>query len=185
MAVKIMNGVRVLLACLLVGVAASVWAKVISDHDENVDFSAFTTYAWLSREGSADAELPEHLRIRLQRVTEEVLAEKGFEPSPAPPQTDLLLTYYLGLEKELRIDWVVYGASSPWGYGSWGGYDYGYAQAREYSEGTLVLDIVDARTRKLVWTGRLEKTIRSANPPGDQVERTVKKLLADFPPKTK
>jgi len=183
--VKITVKVRVLLGCLLVGVTASVWAKVISDHDENVDFSAYSTFAWLSREGSADAELPEHLRIRLQRVTEEVLTAKGFEPSPAPPQTDLLLTYYLGLEKDLRIDWVVYGATSPWGYGSWGGYGYGYAQAREYAEGTLVLDIVDARSRQLVWTGRMEKTIRSADPPGDQVERTVKKLLADFPPKKK
>jgi hypothetical protein len=182
MAVKIMNGLRVLLACLLVGVTASVWAKVISDHDESVDFSAYSTYAWLSREGSADAELPEHLRIRLQRVTEEVLAAKGFEPSPAPPQTDLLLTYYLGLEKELRIDYVAYGSASPWGYGSWGSYGAGYAQAREYAQGTLVLDIVDARTHQLVWTGRLEKTIRSADPPGDRVEKAVKKLLEDFPP---
>jgi hypothetical protein len=174
---------RALLTLLLVGAAVTAWAKVITDHDPDVDFSAYSTYAWMPREHSADTELPDHLRIRLQRVSEEVLGSKGFEPAPAPPQTDLLLTYYLGLDSELRIETVAYGAASPWGYGYWGGSSYGYTQVRQYTEGTLVLDIVDARTHQLVWTGRLEKTIQSANPPGDRIERAVKKLLKDFPPK--
>ncbi len=174
---------RVLMTLLLVGVAVTAWAKVITDHDPDADFSAYLTYAWMPREHSVETQLPEHLLIRLQRVSEEVLATKGFEPAPAPPQTDFLLTYYLSLDSKLKIDYVAYGASSPWGYGYWGGYSYGYAQAREYAEGTLVLDIVDARTHQLVWTGRLEKTIQSANPPGDRVERAIKKLLKDFPPK--
>jgi hypothetical protein len=178
-----MNRSSLLLTLMLVGLAVSAWAKVISDHDPSADFSAYTSYAWMSRDNSADTQLPEHLRIRLQRISEDVLATKGLEPAPALPQADLLLTYYLSLDSALRIDYVAYGAASPWGYGYWGGYSYGYAQAREYTEGTLVLDIVDARTRQLVWTGRLETTIRSADPPGYRVEKAVKKLLKDFPPK--
>lgn len=172
---------RVLVTLLLVGVAVTAWAKVITDHDPDADFSSYSTYAWMPRENSVDAQLPEHLLIRLQRVSEEVLATKGLEPSPAPPQTDLLLTYYLALDSRLKIDYVAYGAASPWGYGYWGGY--GYAEAREYTAGTLVLDIVDARTHRLVWTGRLEKTVQSANPSGERIERAVKKLLKEFPPR--
>jgi hypothetical protein len=148
-----------------------------------VDFSTYSTYAWMSREGSADTQLPEHLRLRLQRVSEEVLADKGFEPAPVLPQAELLLTYYLGLNSELRIDHVPFGPSTPWGYGYWGGFNYGYTAARRYTKGTLVLDVVDARTHKLVWTGTLETTVQSANPPGNRVEKAVKKLLKNFPPR--
>ena len=177
------NKGRLVLTVLLVAVAVSAWAKVISDHDPSVDFSKYSTFAWMAREGSAEGDLPEHLRIRLQRVSEEVLAAKGFDPSPAPPQTDLLLTYYLGLNAELRIDYTPYGPATPWGYGYWGGFNYGFTEVRQYTKGTLVLDIVDARTHKLVWTGTLQKTVESANPPGKRIEKAVKKLLKDFPPK--
>ena len=73
----------------------------------------------------------------------------------------------------------------PWGYGYWPGYNWGYTEARQYPEGTLVLDIVDARTRKLVWVGTLQREVRSTNPSGKQVQKAVKKLLKNFPPKKK
>jgi len=173
-------GVFALCLALAAGYA---WAKVRYDRDASVDFSAYTTYAWMERDNSVDSQLPEHLRIRLRRVTEEVLAEKGFEPAPAPPQTDVLLTYYLGATDELQINHVPYGPMSPWGYGYWGGFNYGYTEVRSYKKGTLVLDIVDARTRQLVWVGILEKEIQSVNPPGKRVQKSVKKLLKNFPPK--
>jgi hypothetical protein len=45
-----------------------------------------------------------------------------------------------------------------------------------------VLDIVDARTHQLVWMGRVEKEVRSANPPGKRIQKSVTKLLKNFPP---
>ena len=169
--------------CCIALVAAYTWAKVRFDSDPAADFSAYSTYGWLERDNSVESQLPDHLRIRLRRVTEEVLAEKGFDPAPAPPQTDLLLTYYLGAKDELQITHIPYSAMSPWGYGYWGGFNYGYTEVRSYKKGTLVLDIVDARTRQLVWVGILEKEIQSANPPGKRVQKSVKKLLKNFPPK--
>lgn len=164
-------------------VGGYAWAKVRYDRDPSVDFSAYTTYAWLERDNSVESQLPDHLRLRLHRVTEEVLAEKGFEPAPAPPQTDLLLTYYLGATDELQINHVPWGPMSPWGYGYWGGFNYGYTEVRSYKKGTLVLDIVDARTHQLVWVGILEKEIQSVNPPGKRIQKSVEKLLKNFPPK--
>jgi hypothetical protein len=171
------------LAILVAAAAGYAWAKVISDHDPNADFSSYRTYGWLDR-GDADNErLPEHLRMRLRRVTEDVLAEKGLEPAPAPPQTDLLLTYHFGASEEFAVDYVGYSVYQPWGYGYWGGYGGGYTQVRRYTEGTLVLDIVDARTHKLVWVGSISKEVRSVNPPGSRIEKSVTKLLKTFPPK--
>ncbi len=55
------------LAILVAAAAGYAWAKVISDHDPNADFSSYKTYGWLHR-GDADNELqlPDHLRMRLQ-----------------------------------------------------------------------------------------------------------------------
>ncbi len=94
----------------------------------------------------------------------------------------LLLTFYLSTEEKLEIDHVAYGSAAPWGYGYWRGFNYGYTEVRSYPEGTLVLDIVDARNRKLMWIGILQKEVRSTNPPGKQIRKSVKKLLKSFPP---
>ena len=177
--------VRYVVMCVfLVALAAGyVWAKVNFDYDRAADFSGYSTYAWLERDGSVETQLPDHLRMRLQRVTEEVLAEKGFDPAPAPPQTDLLLTYFYGATDELQINHVAYASYSPWGYSYWPGFNYGYTEVRSYKQGTLVLDIVDARTHQLVWMGILEKEVSSVNPPGKRIQKTIRKLLKNFPPK--
>ena len=176
---------RRLLACAggLLLFASIAWAKVVFDFDPAADFSSFSTFAWIDREGSIESQLPDHLRRRLRRVTEEVLATKGLEPAFVPPQTDLLLTYYFSVSQEFRVDYVPYSLYQPYGYGYWGGYGYSYTQVRRYNQGTIVLDIVDARTHQLVWVGILDKEVQSANPPGKKIEKSVKKLLKNFPPK--
>ena len=164
-------------------VGGIAWAaKAVHDFDPNVDFSSYQTYGWIEREGSADEQLPEHLRMRLRRVTEEVLAEKGLMPAPAPPQTDLLLTYYFGHRDELQVNHIAYSPYSPWGYGYWSGFNYGYTEVRSYTKGTLLLDIVDARTHQLVWTGTLTGEVRSTNPSGKRITKAINKLLKKFPP---
>lgn len=178
-------GMRTVLigAGIVVVLAGYAWAKVNFDYDPTVDFSKYSTYGWMERENSIEEQLPEHLRLRLRRVTEDVLAEKGLDPSPAPPQTDLLLTFYFGARDELQVNHVPYSTYSPWGYGYWGGFNYGYTEVRSYKKGTLVLDIVDARTHQLVWTGIMEKEVQSVNPPSKKIEKTITKLLKNFPPK--
>lgn len=170
-------------ACCVLAVAAYTWAKVVSDHDPTVDFAGYSTFGWIDRDDAIEAQLPEHLRMRLRRVTEEVLGEKGFLPAPAPPQTDFQLTYHFGATDELEVYHVSYSPYRPWGYGYWGGYNYGYSGLRKYKKGTLVLDIVDARTHKLVWVGYIEKEVQSTNPSGKRITKSVTKLLKTFPPK--
>jgi hypothetical protein len=35
----------------------------------------------------------------------------------------------------------------------------------------------------MVWTGVVEKEVRSVNPSGKRIQKTIKKLLKNFPPK--
>ncbi|HEY4324544.1 MAG TPA: DUF4136 domain-containing protein [Mucilaginibacter sp.] len=54
-----------------------------------------------------------------------------------------------------------YGWRGGWGYGGWGGYGWGgygwgypaYAEREHYNEGTLIIDLIDTHTHKIVWRG--------------------------------
>jgi len=168
------------------------------DHewDRSADFSQYSTFSWIPQnEGpSGEQQLPEHLDIRLRRVVDDILLDqKGLQKAVALPQADLLLAYYIDVEKELRVDYAVYGSYyGGYGYGGWSGYGYGnpayapgggsVAKVREYSTGTLVLDIVDRKNKTLVWTGIIEGDAKHQNPSGQRIEKVMTEMLKGFPP---
>jgi len=167
------------------------------DHewDRSVDFSQYSTFTWIPQnEGpSGEQQLPEHLDIRLRRVVDDILLDKkGLHKAIALPQADLLLAYYIDVQKELRVDYAVYGSYyGGYGYSGWSGYGYGGAgypgggsvtKVREYSSGTLVLDIIDRKTKTLIWTGIIEGDAKHENPSGQRIDTVMTKMLKGFPP---
>jgi hypothetical protein len=68
---------------------------------------------------------------------------------------------------------------------SWDEAYYGtQVDVRAYREGTLVIDIFDAKTHKHVWHGWASKQITDADVenPAPQIWAAVKGILARFPP---
>lgn len=163
-----------------------------AEWDREVDFSQYRSYTWLPQEEgvAATQQLPQHLDIRLRRVVDDImLDEKGFEKAVAPPEADLLFAYYIDTEKGLKVDYTVYGSYyGGYSYGYWPGYSPGYgggggvSRVREYTTGTLVLDVVDRRTKTLVWTGVIEGEAKYQNPSGTRVQQVMEKMMKAFPP---
>ncbi len=180
-AARVMNVAALGLVLALAGCSS---LTVSSDWNREVDFGAYRSFTWLERTGAEPGDqLPEHLDIRLRRVVDDVLTAKGLERAPVMPQADLLLTYWISVERELRID--SYAGFGVYGYGYWPGYPgagVGTGVARVVADGTLVIDVVDRRTKQLVWTGQVQGAVENRNPPGDRVEFVAEKLLASFPP---
>ena len=56
----------------------------------------------------------------------------------------------------------------------------------EYEAGTLVLDVIDARTNRLIWRGWAQRTVEDVLNDGDRMARVitdaVKKMMQQFPP---
>ena len=59
----------------------------------------------------------------------------------------------------------------------------------QYTQGTLVIDIVDAKTKTLVWRGSATGTVdgqqRSPEEMQQRVNNVVAQIMANFPPKKK
>jgi len=56
----------------------------------------------------------------------------------------------------------------------------------KYEDGTFVLDMVDARTRTILWRGTLEGMVDPAATPEKRISRVpaaVAKVLAKYPPR--
>ena len=122
---------------------------------------------------------------RVQRAVDRVLAQKGFRRTD-PNSADFLVAYRVGV-KDAR---QVVTQTIPVGPAYWGGWGWGYYGAppmvtsREitYTEGALMLDMMQRSTGKLAFraTG-VDQDVTGADGSEEQIQKTVEKLLQELP----
>ncbi len=147
-------------------------AGVKVDYDSGTDFSKYRSFGWL--EGTP---APSNLvQKRIERAVESELTAKGMSSTTGDP--DLYVVTHASVGKEVRID------VDTWGYrGHWrGGWGTTTVNVSEISVGTLVVDLVDAGSKELVWRGIASETLVS-NPEKSEkrINKVVKKLFKKFP----
>jgi hypothetical protein len=128
----------------------------VSSHVErSIDFAQFHTYDW----GPADALPTGDPRLDknpffhdyFQGAVEKQLAAKGFEKS-ASGTPDLLIHYHANVTRRFSVSGIhrEYGPCTG---------DSCQPRLNEYEAGTLVLDIVDTRTNKVIWRGWAQQSV--------------------------
>ena len=175
---------------LAVGSCSST--RYIVDQDTRHDFSSYSTYAWFQLASPPDKAKPPTeantiLTRRIRWAIDGQLAGKGLESAPVG-DADFLVTYSMVLQSRM----VMYhtGWSMPmggWGRGGWGwgwggGWSGGRSSVETYTEGTIVVDVLDTKTRTLVWRGIAENAFRKPNPNDEKVAKTIARVMQDFPP---
>lgn len=166
------------------------------DFDQKTDFSNYKKFNWMPF--PKDMEVDELNRTRFVTAVDDNLTAKGFSQSSSEP--DFLIATHFG--KENKVDITNWGYSyAPNGYYNGYGYrhpgNYGYAgsyantggvSVYEYEQGTLILDIVDAKTKKLIWRATAKAIVSPASTPEKQTRKirdAVTEILEEFPPKSK
>ncbi len=157
--------------------------KISNDYDKDADFRTYKTYDWLDNRPNIPADVVRAMNqnqlfsARLRRAAESELNAKGLVRDQVNP--DILLTYHVGVEDKVDV--------ADWGY-RYSGHYYGYQrdiQAYQYHEGTLIIDMIDAKTMQLVWRASATKTIDDKPTPEQLDQRipdAVAKILAAYPP---
>jgi hypothetical protein len=170
-----------LLALLLAPACASV--RVSVDYAEQEDFSTYRTFTWLPRpqERTGDYRIDNPLLDeRIRSAVERNLAAKGYQQvvDRAP---DFYVAYHLRIEEKIDVYTVNRGYVDYWGY---------YVavpetRVRQYDEGSLVIDIADARKKQLTWRGVAVGRVREDPTPEQttkRVDEAVSEILERFPP---
>jgi len=152
--------------------------RIITQPTAGTDFSKYQTYAIkpgnIAYPGTSEAER-EAIAQRVQDSIARALESRGLTPQPDEP--DLIVTYTAGARQVSGGG--VTGVRAPVGVDVRGpagtGYDEpGAVRAREwddaaadlesrgrYAEGTLVIDLLDGKTRRLVWRATAEVEVAS------------------------
>jgi hypothetical protein len=164
---------------MLTGCASSM--NVSSYVEHVLDVSRYRTYDW----GPADA-LPtgdprldrnSFFRDHMEGAVEKQLAARGMERS-APGKADLLIHYHASIDRRLNVN----AADRQYGYCS---ADDCPAYVSEYEEGTLVLDVVDTRTNRVVWRGWAQDHVEPMLNNPDTMERKINegvtRMMERFP----
>jgi Domain of unknown function (DUF4136) len=174
-----MRVVKLVIATALVfGVAIVAAQDVTYDYDRSANFSAFNTYAWAP--GTSLKDELNHKRI--VAAIDAQLAQKGLSKVQANANPDLLVAYHANFGTSLQIT----GFASGWGGYRFAGSRSGSARAEEIPVGTLIIDLVDAATRTIVWRGTATRDIDVKADPEKRdksINRTAEKLFKNYPPK--
>ena len=123
---------------------------VYSDYDKSVDFTPYKTYAYF-KPGIDKVEISDLDKRRILRAIDDQMAAKGFTKSDNP---DLLVNIFTKSREQVDVNQF----SAGWGYG-WGwGWNpwmmYGnQTTVSTYSEGTLYIDLIDAKKKEMIWQG--------------------------------
>jgi len=166
------------LALTLMASIAALAQDVKSNYMPGTDFSKYHTYKWVAIEGGGHPN--QIVDAQIKQSVDSQLMSKGLTKVDTE-SADLYVGYQIALDQEKQ--WNAYGMG---GGLRWGGM--GSATSSTINIGTLVLDMYDPATKKLVWTGRATKTMDpSSNQEKNQknLDKAMQKLLKDYPPKQK
>lgn len=181
----------VLTALLIQGCATGADVRV--DFDPKADFQKLRAYAWAPMTAEEQQEKTRNslTHERIQSAIDAHLATRGYA-KVAEAQADFLVTHTVTVESRTQVNdtrmSVGYGR-----YGARGGVGVGYGipidtTVYQYRVGTLVIDVIDAREKRLVWRGAGERTLSEDQAPEKRTEvinATVNEVLGRFPPASK
>jgi hypothetical protein len=139
---------------LFITTAACATLTVSSHIEREANFTDYVTWDWGPPDnlpvGDPRLDNNPFFRDYVEGTVEKILVRKGYERA-VTGLPDLLIHYHANVNQ--KVD--VYKADYPYGY------CYGNCEARvvEFEQGTIVLDIVDSATNKVVWRGWVQDTM--------------------------
>lgn len=167
----------VFLIALLITITSCSSIQVYTDYEKTTDFSTYKTFGF-SKKALDEVPLNDIDKRRIMRALSENLQNKGMEKNLQP---DVIVTFFT--KETQRVD-VWQDAWGGWGFGMWGWWGPGMwgPQVSVYTEGTLYVDIIDARKNELIWHGQ-GNGILVKNPKKREanINKFVQQIIAKYP----
>ncbi|MBC7804559.1 MAG: DUF4136 domain-containing protein [Akkermansiaceae bacterium] len=179
----------------VVGCGSSRGLSVKTDYDPTADFSRYRTFAFVPGRillpGNVRDTNNTVLGDRIRNSVTTQLEEKGLRQVSSVQDSDLLVTYTAGVRTRQEMESRAAGEPRPFGWwgrgfygsGGWWGPAYREFWVQNYTEGTILMDLIDTRSRQLVWRAYVTDRLTKA-PDADQVSRIAAKVFATYPPKS-
>lgn len=155
---------------------------VNTDYDKKANFESYKTYAY-NKSSIDKLEISDLDKKRILYALDAAMPTKGFSKSENP---DVLINVFTKERERVNVynnmGWGP-GWGLGWGWGIGWGMGMGFTQTTTTPEGTLYIDIVDSKTKELVWqgigTGYLTTNFEKKD---ERIAEFVSKILEKYPP---
>ncbi|MBZ0327015.1 MAG: DUF4136 domain-containing protein [Altibacter sp.] len=172
---KIINFLPLVLVVVL---SSCTTVRVATDYDKNANFNNYTSYAFY-KPGIDKAKISDLDKKRILRAIDNELMVKGMAKSENPT----LLISIFTKEKE-RVDVYQRNFGYGWGWNPWWYGSYYGNSISKTTEGTLYIDLIDAKSNELVWQGMgtADLVTRNMEKKEERIREIVREILTEYPP---
>ena len=174
-----MNVQRTMLASAgiaLLFATASFAQQVKTDYDREANFSQYKTYSW-EKVQTKDALWVD----RIKEAVNSALAAKGW--TPVVSGGDIAIVAIETTQNQQTLDTFYDGFGGGWRWRGFGGFGDSTTTVENYKVGTLVVDLFDAKTKKLIWRGSASDTLSNKSEKNiKDLDKGVQKMFDHFPP---
>jgi hypothetical protein len=166
---------NIYLLLLLIPIMGCSSISVFTDHDSGVDFTKYKSFAYF-KPGIDEVEISDLDKRRILKAIDLQLAEKSMMKSDMP---DLLVSINTTAKEKVYVN-----NFGIWGWG-WNPWIWGPNQntVSSRTEGVLYIDLIDAKTKQLVWQGKGKGGISEYMKNRDErIGTFVAEILQNYPP---
>lgn len=167
----------ILLMLLLTACAPSL--QVHTEYDPDYDVWTYTTFDWALPDSTVIRNPAYYTALNDRKIKAAVTREflkRGYQQTNDHPE--VLLRYHIVVEDKTAI------AIEPFGY-VYGTYGTRTQQnVYTYTQGTLIVDLIDTRIHQLIWRGWAESAVDGVTDPGEieaLINQAARRMLNDFP----
>jgi hypothetical protein len=166
--------------------------KVETDFDPDVNFTQFKRFSFIGGQELSKTGLLANPQTaeRLMNFISGALQLRGLKEVPVDRKHDLDVRYWVARQKktEETVNMVpsdpMFMGYPPFWTGPWGWYYEEYV-VRNYVEGTLIVDLIDVKTKQLVWRTYLRQAIEDRQKAYDEAKKNLQKSFDMLPPTVK
>jgi len=150
--------------------------QVKTDYDHNPNFSQYKTYSW-QKVQTKDPLLVD----RIKSAVNSALAAKGWKEVPVGGDVAVFAIEMTRNQQTLDTFYDGFGGGRRWG--GFGGFGDATTTVETYKVGTLVIDLFDGKTEKLIWRSSSSDTLSdNADKNTKNLDKGVNKMFQHFPP---
>jgi hypothetical protein len=152
--------------------------------DPKADFSGYKTYSWLAPRIFTKAGIVEddpEFTPMVKKAVNKQLAAKGMTEVETGGDLQVISAGVSSGTQQLEAYLVT------WGFDAYWGYSYGMVSPvqRYNKEGTLVVGLVDTKTKKGVWVGMATESLGKQSMVEGAVNHAAERMFKKYPPKKK
>jgi len=167
------------LGAVLLTAVASFAQQVKTDYDRDADFGHYRTYSWqkVQTQGQLWGD-------RIKEAVNSALAAKGW--TLVNSGGDVAIVAIEATQSQQTLNTFYDGFGGGWRWRGFGGFGDSTTTVDTYRVGTLVVDLFDSSTKKLIWRGSASDTLSDKSDKNIKtLDKGVQKMFDHFPPSPK